>query len=89
MLDSPSLIEGIFEILVFLFYSGAPASWCQKHWIHWRCLFSAFRVEAQLRELIRKLKQVIAIMAFFLSSILARPSEYQNHVNYKVLVWLV
>uniref|UniRef100_A0A8C7A595 RNA helicase n=1 Tax=Neovison vison TaxID=452646 RepID=A0A8C7A595_NEOVI len=37
--------------------SGAPASWCQKHWIHWRCLFSAFRVEAQLRELIRKLKQ--------------------------------
>ncbi|KAK2501614.1 hypothetical protein MC885_004189, partial [Smutsia gigantea] len=23
--------------------SGAPASWCQKHWIHWRCLFSAFR----------------------------------------------
>uniref|UniRef100_A0A667ILH0 RNA helicase n=1 Tax=Lynx canadensis TaxID=61383 RepID=A0A667ILH0_LYNCA len=36
--------------------SGAPASWCQ-HWIHWRCLFSAFRVEAQLRELIRKLKQ--------------------------------
>lgn len=37
--------------------SGAPASWCQKHWIHWRCLFSAFRIEAQLRELIRKLKQ--------------------------------
>uniref|UniRef100_A0A673VFF2 RNA helicase n=1 Tax=Suricata suricatta TaxID=37032 RepID=A0A673VFF2_SURSU len=37
--------------------SGAPASWCQKHWIHWRGLFSAFRVEAQLRELIRKLKQ--------------------------------
>ncbi|XP_036124181.1 probable ATP-dependent RNA helicase DHX40 isoform X2 [Molossus molossus] len=37
--------------------SGAPASWCQNHWIHWRCLFSAFRVEAQLRELIRKLKQ--------------------------------
>ncbi|KAK1331265.1 LOW QUALITY PROTEIN: hypothetical protein QTO34_009216 [Cnephaeus nilssonii] len=37
--------------------SGAPASWCQKHWIHWRCLFSAFRVEAQLRDLIRKLKQ--------------------------------
>nr|XP_054957643.1 TBC1 domain family member 3G-like isoform X2 [Pan paniscus] len=44
--------------------SGAPASWCQKHWIHWRCLFSAFRVEAQLRELIRKLKQVIAVMFF-------------------------
>lgn len=42
---------------VFLCCSGAPASWCQKHWIHWRCLFSAFRVEAQLRELIRKLKQ--------------------------------
>nr|KAF6308899.1 DEAH-box helicase 40 [Pipistrellus kuhlii] len=37
--------------------SGAPASWCQKHWIHWRCLFSAFRVEAQLRDLVRKLKQ--------------------------------
>ncbi|XP_074079676.1 putative ATP-dependent RNA helicase DHX40 isoform X1 [Macrotis lagotis] len=37
--------------------SPSPAAWCQKHWIHWRCLQSAFRVEGQLREIIRKLKQ--------------------------------
>lgn len=53
--------EGVLKAAVFLCCSGAPASWCQKHWIHWRCLFSAFRVEAQLRELIRKLKQVTAV----------------------------
>nr|XP_020847612.1 probable ATP-dependent RNA helicase DHX40 isoform X2 [Phascolarctos cinereus] len=37
--------------------SPSPPAWCQKHWIHWRCLQSAFRVEGQLREIIRKLKQ--------------------------------
>ncbi|XP_036613964.1 probable ATP-dependent RNA helicase DHX40 isoform X1 [Trichosurus vulpecula] len=37
--------------------SPSPSAWCQKHWIHWRCLQSAFRVEGQLREIIRKLKQ--------------------------------
>ncbi|XP_019401242.1 PREDICTED: probable ATP-dependent RNA helicase DHX40 [Crocodylus porosus] len=36
---------------------SAPA-WCQKHWIHWRALKSAFSVEAQLREITRKLKQL-------------------------------
>ncbi|XP_027726448.1 probable ATP-dependent RNA helicase DHX40 isoform X2 [Vombatus ursinus] len=37
--------------------SPSPPAWCQKHWIHWRCLQSAFCVEGQLREIIRKLKQ--------------------------------
>uniref|UniRef100_A0A7N4NIL4 RNA helicase n=1 Tax=Sarcophilus harrisii TaxID=9305 RepID=A0A7N4NIL4_SARHA len=37
--------------------SPSPSAWCHKHWIHWRCLQSAFRVEGQLREIIRKLKQ--------------------------------
>ena len=66
ILDCLSLMKDTFDTPVFLCCSGAPASWCQKHWIHWRCLFSAFRVEAQLRELIRKLKQVIAVIFFSL-----------------------
>ncbi|XP_056672467.1 probable ATP-dependent RNA helicase DHX40 isoform X3 [Monodelphis domestica] len=37
--------------------STSPPTWCQRYWIHWRCLQSAFRVEGQLREIIRKLKQ--------------------------------
>ncbi|XP_014463640.1 probable ATP-dependent RNA helicase DHX40 [Alligator mississippiensis] len=38
--------------------SKSAAAWCQKHWIHWRALKSAFSVEAQLREITRKLKQL-------------------------------
>ncbi|XP_007666558.1 probable ATP-dependent RNA helicase DHX40 isoform X2 [Ornithorhynchus anatinus] len=36
--------------------SKSPATWCQRHWIHWRGLKSAFNVEAQLREIASKLK---------------------------------
>ncbi|XP_038615520.1 probable ATP-dependent RNA helicase DHX40 isoform X2 [Tachyglossus aculeatus] len=36
--------------------SKSPANWCQRHWIHWRGLKSAFSVEAQLREIASKLK---------------------------------
>ncbi|XP_030318388.1 probable ATP-dependent RNA helicase DHX40 isoform X3 [Calypte anna] len=38
--------------------SKSPSAWCQKHWIHWRALKSAFSVEKQLREIINKLKQL-------------------------------
>uniref|UniRef100_A0A8B9SDS3 RNA helicase n=1 Tax=Apteryx owenii TaxID=8824 RepID=A0A8B9SDS3_APTOW len=38
--------------------SKSPSVWCQKHWIHWRALKSAFSVETQLREIISKLKQL-------------------------------
>uniref|UniRef100_A0A8D0FF26 RNA helicase n=1 Tax=Strix occidentalis caurina TaxID=311401 RepID=A0A8D0FF26_STROC len=36
----------------------SPSAWCQKYWIHWRALKSAFSVEKQLREIISKLKQL-------------------------------
>ncbi|KAF1538912.1 putative ATP-dependent RNA helicase DHX40, partial [Eudyptula albosignata] len=38
--------------------SKSPSAWCQKYWIHWRALKSAFSVEKQLREIISKLKQL-------------------------------
>ncbi|NXE52136.1 DHX40 helicase, partial [Casuarius casuarius] len=38
--------------------SKSPSVWCQKHWIHWRALKTAFTVETQLREIISKLKQL-------------------------------
>ncbi|NWX91006.1 DHX40 helicase, partial [Nothoprocta ornata] len=38
--------------------SKSPSAWCQKHWIHWRALKTAFSVETQLREIISKLKQL-------------------------------
>ncbi|KAI6074421.1 putative ATP-dependent RNA helicase DHX40 [Aix galericulata] len=38
--------------------SKSPSAWCQKYWIHWRAVKSAFSVEKQLREIISKLKQL-------------------------------
>lgn len=38
--------------------SKSPSAWCQKYWIHWRAVKSAFSVERQLREITTKLKQV-------------------------------
>lgn len=38
--------------------SKSPVAWCQKHWVHFRALKSAFSVEAQLQEITSKLKQV-------------------------------
>ncbi|KAM7139990.1 putative ATP-dependent RNA helicase DHX40 isoform 3-T4 [Macrochelys suwanniensis] len=38
--------------------SKSPAAWCQKHWVHFRALKSAFSVEAQLQEITSKLKQL-------------------------------
>ncbi|NWR42548.1 DHX40 helicase, partial [Regulus satrapa] len=38
--------------------SKSPSAWCQKYWIHWRAVKSAFSVERQLREIITKLKQL-------------------------------
>nr|XP_054503055.1 probable ATP-dependent RNA helicase DHX40 isoform X3 [Agelaius phoeniceus] len=38
--------------------SKSPSAWCQKYWIHWRAVKSAFSVERQLREITTKLKQL-------------------------------
>ncbi|CAM5164643.1 unnamed protein product [Eretmochelys imbricata] len=38
--------------------SKSPVAWCQKHWVHFRALKSAFSVEAQLQEITSKLKQL-------------------------------
>ncbi|XP_066835517.1 probable ATP-dependent RNA helicase DHX40 isoform X2 [Anser cygnoides] len=38
--------------------SKSPSAWCQKYWIHWRAVKSAFSVEKQLREIVSKLKQL-------------------------------
>lgn len=38
--------------------SKSPAVWCQKHWIHFRALKSAFSVDTQLQEITSKLKQL-------------------------------
>ncbi|MCI4385689.1 hypothetical protein PGIGA_G00053650 [Pangasianodon gigas] len=37
--------------------SENPSAWSKDHWIHWRALKSAFSVEAQLREILFRLKQ--------------------------------
>ncbi|XP_034166768.2 probable ATP-dependent RNA helicase DHX40 [Pangasianodon hypophthalmus] len=37
--------------------SENPSAWSKDHWLHWRALKSAFSVEAQLREILFRLKQ--------------------------------
>nr|XP_034995860.1 probable ATP-dependent RNA helicase DHX40 [Zootoca vivipara] len=38
--------------------SKSPSIWCRDNWVHWRALKLAFSVEAQLREITSKLKQL-------------------------------
>uniref|UniRef100_A0A3P8XX97 RNA helicase n=1 Tax=Esox lucius TaxID=8010 RepID=A0A3P8XX97_ESOLU len=51
-----------FTILLSVFEkckaSDDPSAWCKAHYIHWRALKSAFSVEAQLREILLRLRQV-------------------------------
>lgn len=89
MLDFHSM-KDTWRHQYFLCCSGSSSLWCRNSWIHWR-LFSAFRVEAQLRELIRSLNRWFRDF-FSLEWRLARPSEFspQNRVYYKVFEeWLV
>ncbi|XP_078278402.1 putative ATP-dependent RNA helicase DHX40 isoform X2 [Rhinoraja longicauda] len=37
--------------------SDSPSSWCRKYWIHWRAIKTAFSVETQLQEILKKMKQ--------------------------------
>ncbi|XP_051891755.1 probable ATP-dependent RNA helicase DHX40 isoform X2 [Pristis pectinata] len=37
--------------------SDSPSSWCRKYWLHWRAMKTAFSVETQLQEILRKMKQ--------------------------------
>uniref|UniRef100_A0A6Q2YWA1 RNA helicase n=1 Tax=Esox lucius TaxID=8010 RepID=A0A6Q2YWA1_ESOLU len=50
-----------FTILLSVFEkckaSDDPSAWCKAHYIHWRALKSAFSVEAQLREILLRLRQ--------------------------------
>uniref|UniRef100_A0A8C8RGN6 DEAH-box helicase 40 n=1 Tax=Pelusios castaneus TaxID=367368 RepID=A0A8C8RGN6_9SAUR len=48
----------LFNIFEQCKSSKSPAAWCQKHWVHFRALKSAFSVEVQLQEITSKLKQL-------------------------------
>lgn len=43
---------------IYCLGSERPSAWCKDNWIHWRALRSAFSVETQLREILRRLQQV-------------------------------
>ncbi|XP_069768028.1 probable ATP-dependent RNA helicase DHX40 isoform X2 [Narcine bancroftii] len=37
--------------------SDSPSAWCRKYWIHWRAMKTAFSVESQLQEILKKIKK--------------------------------